>query len=145
MHEIAFGSQCRIRDCVNQKIARTQACQQHQHQWRNHAARFASQSLSGFTRMVRRTEEENRPWLPPLQRNTQPHDAAAHQPRQGTNYFTPSRMYCVETICAPCGVVIAWAKFAKSESPTNILRFLEQVYPTEESRPAYIAIDKLVW
>jgi len=48
----------------------------------------------------------------------------------------------VETICAPCGVVIAWAKFAKAESPTNILAFLETVFPTEESQPAYICIDK---
>jgi hypothetical protein len=38
--------------------------------------------------------------------------------------------------------VIAWAKFAKSESPTNILGFLESVFPTEESRPDYICIDK---
>ena len=49
---------------------------------------------------------------------------------------------CVETICAPCDVVIAWAKFANSESPTNILNFLESVYPTEDSRPDYICIDK---
>ena len=48
----------------------------------------------------------------------------------------------METICAPCGVVIAWAKFAKAESPTNILAFLETVFPTEESRPTYICIDK---
>jgi hypothetical protein len=48
----------------------------------------------------------------------------------------------VETICAPCGIVIAWTKFAKSESPTNILNFLETVYPTEESHPDYICIDK---
>jgi hypothetical protein len=142
MHEISFRSQCRVRDCANEKIAGTQACRQHQNQWRTHTARFASQSLSGFTRMVRRTEEENRPWLPPLQRNTQRHDTAAREPGQSVNYFTPSRMYCVETICAPCGVVIAWAKFAKAESPTNILRFLQQVYPTEDSRPAYVAIDK---
>src|SRR6266498_794453 len=57
-------------------------------------------------------------------------------------YFGPSRFYCVETICAPCGTVIAWAKFARAESPTNILQFLETVYPTEESRPDYICIDK---
>jgi len=38
--------------------------------------------------------------------------------------------------------VIAWAKFAKSESPTNILAFLETIFPTEESQPAYICIDK---
>ena len=48
----------------------------------------------------------------------------------------------VETICAPCGIVNSWAKFAKSESPTNILNFLESVYPTEESWPDYICIDK---
>jgi nitric oxide reductase activation protein len=43
---------------------------------------------------------------------------------------------------APCGVVIAWTKFDKAESPTNILKFLEEVFPTEASRPAYICIDK---
>ena len=58
------------------------------------------------------------------------------------HYFGPGKFYCVETICAPCGVVIAWTKFDKSESPTNILKFLESVYPTEESQPAYICIDK---
>ena len=41
-----------------------------------------------------------------------------------------------------CGTVIAWAKFARAESPTNILQFLETVYPTEESQPDYICIDK---
>ena len=45
-------------------------------------------------------------------------------------------------ICAPCGVVIAWAKFAKSESPTNILQFLERVYPTHDSGLDYVCIDK---
>ncbi|KAF8871465.1 hypothetical protein BD779DRAFT_1613941 [Infundibulicybe gibba] len=55
---------------------------------------------------------------------------------------SPAKFYCVETICAPCGVVIAWTKFDKSESPTNILNFLEDIYPTEESRPDYICIDK---
>ena len=45
-------------------------------------------------------------------------------------------------VCAPCGVVIAWTKFAKSESPTKILQFLGRVYPSEDSRPDYICIDK---
>ena len=48
----------------------------------------------------------------------------------------------MQTICAPCGVVIAWTKFARSESTTNILHFLESVYQTEESHPDYICIDK---
>ena len=37
---------------------------------------------------------------------------------------------------------MAWAKFAKSESESNILAFLNQVYPTKEVRPNYICIDK---
>ena len=82
------------------------------------------------------------PWTVPITENVQPHDELAEE-SQRTNYFTAPRFYCVETICAPCGVVIAWAKFAKSESPTNISAFLEKVYPTEESQPAYICIDKV--
>ena len=54
----------------------------------------------------------------------------------------PRRFYCVETICAPCGVVIAWEKFAYAEGPSNIMQFLERVYPTEESHPDYVCIDK---
>ena len=38
--------------------------------------------------------------------------------------------------------MIAWTKFAKAESPTNILDFLNTVYPTPELRPNYICIDK---
>ena len=71
----------------------------------------------------------------------QPHDEPGTE-RQRKNYFTAQRSNCVETICAPCGVVIAWAKFAKSESPTNILAFLRQVFPIEQSQPAYVCIDK---
>jgi len=61
---------------------------------------------------------------------------------QRKHYFSPNRFYCVETICAPCGVVIAWTKFDKAESPTNILKFLQDIFPNEKSHPAYICIDK---
>lgn len=74
--------------------------------------------------------------------NAQPHDAAVPDRRVVKHQFMPPRFYCVETMCAPCGVVIAWAKFSKAESPTNILSFLDSVYPTEDSRPSYICIDK---
>ena len=80
--------------------------------------------------------------MPVQQSNTQQHDAEPVSRTGRQNYFTASRFYCVETICAPCGVVIAWTKFAKAESPTNILNFLQTVYPTEDVRPDYICIDK---
>ncbi|KIK05244.1 hypothetical protein K443DRAFT_91551, partial [Laccaria amethystina LaAM-08-1] len=54
----------------------------------------------------------------------------------------PSQFYCVEIMCAPCGLVIAWTKLDKAESSTNILNWLETtVYPTEESPPVCICID----
>ena len=74
---------------------------------------------------------ENMPWQPSTERPVQPHDQPASE-TQGKHYFSPSRFYCVETITAPCGV-IAWIKFDKAESPTNILKWLESIYPTEES------------
>jgi hypothetical protein len=43
---------------------------------------------------------------------------------------------------APCSVVIAWAKFAKAESPTNILNFLDRVYPDANTCSDYVCIDK---
>ena len=86
-------------------------------------------------------QNESLPWQPQIQQAHQPPDEATVD-IQRENYFTPNCFYCVETICAPCGVVIAWAKFAKSESPTNILTFFELVYPTEESQPDYICINK---
>ena len=86
---------------------------------------------------------ENNPWEPHCGGpNPQQHDDQNTEPQPLPNYFRAARFYCVETIVAPCGVVIAWAKFPKSESPTNILNFLAKVYPTEESRPDYICIDK---
>lgn len=103
--------------------------------------RFGRSTLLGVRRMVRRTETENLPWLPASRQHVQPHDEPT-EPVQNTNYFIAPRFYCVETICAPCGVVIAWAKFARAESPTNILNFLDRVYPTASIQPDYICIDK---
>jgi hypothetical protein len=93
--------------------------------------------------MVRRSEEERVAWLPIFHQQTEQHhdDPTVPQNRKD-NYFVAPRFYCVETICAPCGVVIAWTKFDKSESPTHILNFLNFVYPTPELRPNYICIDK---
>jgi hypothetical protein len=131
-----------VKNCNNRKQIRTQACAQHQGNWHSHIVRHGRQSLLGIQRMLRRTEEERLEWLPRRQENNQPHDEDAPAGPQRNNYFVAPRFYCVETICAPCGVVIAWDKFAYAESPTNILNFLERVYPTEGSRPDYICIDK---
>ena len=91
--------------------------------------------------MLQRPKEIN-PWQPELRRTFQANDDDTVVETQRKNYFGPGQFYCMETICAPCGIVIAWTKFGKSESPTNILNFLNKVYPTEESQPSCICIDK---
>jgi hypothetical protein len=140
LHEQEHGAKCRVVGCLDSKVTGTQACVQHQADWTRYKGSSAHQRVSGFRRMLRRPGE-SLPWQAAAQPNTQRHDEEMPEV-QRSNYFTPRRFYCVETICAPCGVVIAWAKFANAESPSNILHFLETVYPTEESRPAYICIDK---
>ena len=106
--------------------------------------RYGRQTVLGISRIIRRTAEDHLPWLPNQnQGEVQAHDEPGHGTgRTRDNYFRAPRFYCVETIAAPCGVIIAWTKFAKAESPTNILNFLQSVYPTPELRPDYVCIDK---
>src|ERR1700677_4124831 len=47
-----------------------------------------------------------------------------------------------EAIILPHLDSIVWRPCVKVESPTNILEWLNQIYPTEDSRPDYICIDK---
>jgi len=68
----------------------------------------------------------------------QPHDDDANSQNRNDNYFVPPRFYCVETICAPCGVVHAWTLFDKAESPNKYPKFLEA---TQDIGPDYVSID----
>ena len=142
-HEILRGNLCCIRDCDNIKVDPSQTCTEHQNCWYQHAVQYGRQSLLGIRRVVRHSEEERVAWLPVFNRQTeQHHDKPTLPQNRKDNYFVAPHFYCVETICAPCGAVIAWTKFDKSESPTQILNFLNSVYPTPELRPNYICIDK---
>ena len=140
VHEAAYGAKCQIKDCQHLKVAGMQTCHLHREEWRHHTLHHGRRKIQGLNRVLRRPNEEV-PWMPGAFQNTQAHDEPAPVP-QRSNYLTASRFYCVETLCAPCGAVIAWTKFDKAESPTKILEWLNQVYPTEDSRPDYICIDK---
>jgi hypothetical protein len=122
-HEIEYGVNCHVCDCTNTKLAGTQACEEHKNQWKICHSR---QNLAGVKRALQGANE-NLAWQPGQERVVQPHDQenADADPPKSKHFFGPAQFYCVETICAPCGVVIAWTKFAKSESTTNILNWLE--------------------
>lgn len=140
IHRTQFRNRCRVRDCENNRVNDTQACQQHRNEWYKYTQSRTRSSLAGVRRMLNHPNE-NLEWNGERLINEQPHDEEAPEPRKH-NYFSPGRFYCVETICAPCGVVIAWTKFAKAESETNILGFLTATYPNEATRPDYVCIDK---
>ena len=136
-----YGHLCRVQGCQNVKAANIHTCVQHQQLWRAHVLRFGLATHLGIQRMLRRTEEENLPWVQANAAHVHPHDEPMPVPVNRNSFLAP-RFYCVETICAPCGVVIAWTKFARAESPSNILNFLDKVYPTADLKPDYVCIDK---
>jgi CxC5 like cysteine cluster associated with KDZ transposases/CxC6 like cysteine cluster associated with KDZ transposases len=141
-HEAMQGHLCRVQHCNNPKADGIQTCHGHRNLWHSHVVRFGRSSLLGIRRLLRRSVEERLPWLPARAPNVQPHDEEPIPGNAPKTYFAAGRFYCVETITLPCGVVIAWTKFDKAESPTNILNFLDNVFPTANSRPDYVCIDK---
>ena len=115
-HETQYGDKCHVHGCQRPKINPGQACQQHQQEWQKYIQSHSHENLSGVRRMLRRPGEILF-WQSNIniQRNLQPHDQEDPSMHQRKNYFGPDRFYCVETICAPGGTVIAWTKFDKSE------------------------------
>lgn len=113
----------------------------HQADWRHSVQQRSKTNINGIRRILQHAGNLQ-PWQRPVQTAVQPHDEEEPDNHGRRNYFTPNRFYCVETLCAPCGVVLAWTKFAKAESPINILTWLENIYPDSDMRPSYIAIDK---
>lgn len=144
-HKEELGDLCHVADCTNPKQAGTKACIGHRDTWKAYISRFGRSTLLGIRRLLRRADEEAVPWN--NARRTR--SAAADHDEEGEpilpnrkHYFSAGRYYCVETLCKPCGVVLGWAKFFRSESPTQIVEFLERMFPREEQRPSYVVIDK---
>ena len=151
---------------------RTGACEEEGHQelWAAFRSTRGRETYGSYQRVLRNQQgsalrgedEETTPWISEGRQNAQrvvsapddPEQTVPHHYREGGNPVTqPPRtrtqhtwqyrhMHCLETVTRPCGCIIAWTKFATSESPTNIVRMLEQIYPTPESRPSYFVIDK---
>jgi CxC5 like cysteine cluster associated with KDZ transposases/CxC6 like cysteine cluster associated with KDZ transposases len=48
IHEQRHGGKCHVHDCDTDKIKGTQACQQHQQQWKKHVSQNKRQYASGF-------------------------------------------------------------------------------------------------
>jgi len=110
--------------------------------WKKHIKQKSKATIHGLCCVLQRPGEHEDWQLQNTRQAAQAHDNIYPLDEVCKHYFSPNRFYCVETICAPCGVVIAWTKFAKSESPTNILNWLGTIYPEPDTQSFYICIDK---
>ncbi|KIO19284.1 hypothetical protein M407DRAFT_82978, partial [Tulasnella calospora MUT 4182] len=59
------------------------------------------------------------------------------------HHFRAGTIYCVQTVQWACGVPIGWGKCYKSESPSQVLRILNQIFSPNHSiiRPSFIFYD----
>ena len=110
-HKNEFGNRCRIKDCTNDRLAKSQACREPKSDWDKYVYQHSCQNLAGIKRKLQRPAE-NLEWQAEITENAQPHNQEAPEVPQ-KHYFGPAQFHCVETICAPCGVVIGWDKFCK--------------------------------
>lgn len=56
--------------------------------------------------------------------------------------FRAQKVYCIETLQWACGTPIAWTKCYRSESPTQIIQFLNNVWKDHpELKPGFLAYD----
>ena len=141
VHSVQFMKGCLG---INVRVNGTQACEEHQRAWQKHINNHQPGTLAGVQRMLRRPGE-NLEWFPaPREHVNNPHDGLVLPDRQIKNYFSPNHFYCVETICAPCGIVVAWTKFAKSESPSNMRSLNLFIQHRKIGQPIF-ALTRLVW
>jgi len=81
IHEQENGERCQVCNCNNLKIKNTQACQQHQPQWKKYVTKHKRQSASGFHKITQRPAE-NLPWVPASEQRNQPHDEPTPETEQ---------------------------------------------------------------
>ncbi|KAH6873783.1 hypothetical protein BKA70DRAFT_1379064 [Coprinopsis sp. MPI-PUGE-AT-0042] len=113
-HKRTRGHICHMEGC---------ACEAHQGEWNKWKAAHSRSNLSGVKRMIQRSSEKM-PWQEQEERPDNPHDEEDQEPARRKNYFSPASL------------------FTKSESPTNIMSFLDSVYPTPDSCPSFVCINK---
>ena len=62
VHEQIHGAKCHVFNCDNIKVRGTQACEEHQQQWKKYVAHHKRQSAPGF-RIITQRPAEGLPWV----------------------------------------------------------------------------------
>lgn len=72
-HTQVYGAKCWIFNCNEVKVKDTQACVQHQQQWKTYVAQHKGKFEGGFHRITQRPTE-NLPWVADREQINQLHD-----------------------------------------------------------------------
>ncbi len=171
-HQLSHGHLCGIEGCeqpLADEPPNTGACSlaAHQARWHLYSTLRTRATFGGYRHILRdqlshrgfHFSREDAPWAFNAHQNVAqdaggpedieqiiPHHHNNHVPDLPQERLRHSwhyrKLHCIETITHPCGRPIAWSKFYVSESPTNIINMLTELYPDHASRPSFIVIDK---
>ena len=72
-HDLQYGAKCWMHSFTSIKKSGTQACSEHQGEWKKDSYHRGKQSLAGVKRMLQQPAK-NMPWQPSTERPVQPHD-----------------------------------------------------------------------
>lgn len=152
---------CGIGSCSDPVVGDTKTCQRADHQaWHDKFnERWARVSFKGTSRIIRRGAEakENArlEGIVPEHGSTGGIASMRLQPlppppidgqEAAENFniyhrYRAAEIYCVETIQFACSVPIGWGKCYRSESPSQVLAFLNRIFELLGFRPSFIAYD----
>jgi hypothetical protein len=151
-HKDEYTGRCGIANCGREAQQGGMTCDlpDHQRYWKAWSRRFRRIPYQGLQRVIRQQYSTD-----PLPHNPQWHTANTelHVQRdlpsldgidgaQVRTTFRARKVFCIETIQWSCGFPIAWGKCYDSESPSQVLKFINDIWhPRADSRPAFIIYD----
>lgn len=151
-HISEYSELCGIVGCARPIVADKLVCSRADHQkfQSDYEHRFSRIHYEGVARILRRAEEA-RLALSSEEQSTgfvsipvHPHVASPlNDQESGTrvsHMFRANTTYCVQTIQRACGFPVAWGKMYRSESHSQVLKFLNKVFPPSY-RPSFIGYD----
>ncbi|KAJ7473665.1 hypothetical protein B0H11DRAFT_2282525 [Mycena galericulata] len=110
---------------------------------RQYENRFSRLSFAGVRRVIRRQQEladEDAATGPTL--HVELNSLGDTPGNQVVHTFKAKTTYCLQTVQWACGFPIGWGKCYRSESPSQVVRILDNIwvdYP--QSKPSFVAYD----
>ncbi|KAF9023132.1 hypothetical protein BDZ89DRAFT_1193040 [Hymenopellis radicata] len=122
----------------------------HKSWYKHYSKRFKRLGFDGVRRVIRRQQEFNAPAADPTRTGHAPPatfniDLPSLDDLPGTQVehtFRACNVYCIQTVQWACGFPIGWGKCYSSESPSQVLRIIDDVWVDHHHlKPSILAYD----